>query len=118
MSRDTDGRSSREESPEQRPLISIPNAHPDNEPPQLNCGDYDYISFFVTQDGNQRIFIFDTADQVGFLYRGENWSNPTELPADTLSRAYESEAAVLAPPTTPSEQHWLNGCLAAISPLL
>lgn len=101
-----------------REIISIPNKHGEScgEPPKLEFGDYDYVSYFENEYGEQSFFLYNSENGVIYVFMGDiEWENRKEIPIEDVlqpeNSQLESEYIL-----NEAERDWLLACKKAIMP--
>jgi hypothetical protein len=101
-------------------ITSIENKHFEGcgKPPQFDFGEYDYLSYFENQYGDQSMFLYDSEKNCVIVYIADaGWDKPQKIPGEYIieNKRVPSDGDTGIMPDS-SERIWLEACKTAVEP--
>lgn len=85
----------------------------EEELPDIDFGDYSFLSYFENQEGQQFIFAFDDGEKEGYIYTSKTaWDERTVIDFDSLMES----SFTLHFEADETENKWIQSCAWAIQP--
>jgi hypothetical protein len=100
-------------------ICTLVNKHVEDcgKPPEFEFEEYDYISYFENQHGEQSLFLYDKQSNKVFIYIADaEWERPQVLSGKSLVNNKLTEGEDIGILPNSEELLWLKACKSAVVP--